>query len=282
MARAGLRRARTASRARARGSPASIEATPYSAGQGAAARAHARRPEGGPAPAAARDAHAARADLPALRRRPAARAARRASPTWTSRRAASARGCGGCRPSELELDVPLLIADGHHRYETAVAFREEDPSATHTFAVLVSSRSPGLEIFPTHRLVPALAAEPSACNDVVPGIEARWRSTATGELLPGRLATTSSTRARSSGTSRERRRLHAVRRGGGRGRRPRRGRGRVPRPRAHGRAGGGVRRARRDDAAEVDVLLPEADLRPAPLPAVTAPGSSSAAPPSRT
>ena len=39
---------------------------------------------------------------------------------------------------ELELDVPLLIADGHHRYETAVAFREEDPSATHTFAVLVS------------------------------------------------------------------------------------------------------------------------------------------------
>ena len=49
--------------------------------------------------------------------------------------------------------MPLLIADGHHRYETAVAFREEEPSATHTFAVLVSSRSPGLEIFPTHRIV---------------------------------------------------------------------------------------------------------------------------------
>jgi len=57
--------------------------------------------------------------------------------------------------------VPLLIADGHHRYETAVAFREEDPSATHTFAVLVSSRSPGLEIFPTHRLVSQLTAEPA-------------------------------------------------------------------------------------------------------------------------
>jgi uncharacterized protein (DUF1015 family) len=64
-------------------------------------------------------------------------------------------------PEELELDVPLLIADGHHRYETAVAFRAEDPSATHTFAVLVSSRSPGLEIFPTHRIVPHLAAEPT-------------------------------------------------------------------------------------------------------------------------
>ena len=56
--------------------------------------------------------------------------------------------------------MPLLIADGHHRYETAVAFREEDPSATHTFAVLVSSRSPGVEIFPTHRVALAINAEP--------------------------------------------------------------------------------------------------------------------------
>jgi uncharacterized protein (DUF1015 family) len=61
---------------------------------------------------------------------------------------------------ELELEVPLLIADGHHRYETAVAFRDEEPEATHTFAVLVSSRSPGLEIFPTHRIVRELASEP--------------------------------------------------------------------------------------------------------------------------
>jgi uncharacterized protein (DUF1015 family) len=61
---------------------------------------------------------------------------------------------------ELRLDVPFLIADGHHRYETAVAFRKEEPEATHTFAVLVSSRSPGLEIFPTHRIVRQLAAEP--------------------------------------------------------------------------------------------------------------------------
>jgi uncharacterized protein (DUF1015 family) len=57
---------------------------------------------------------------------------------------------------ELELDTPLLIADGHHRYETAVAYRAENPEATHTFAVLVSARAPGLEIFPTHRLVQEL------------------------------------------------------------------------------------------------------------------------------
>jgi uncharacterized protein (DUF1015 family) len=62
---------------------------------------------------------------------------------------------------DVEIDTPFLIADGHHRYETAVAFRDEDPSATHTLAVLVSSRSPGLEIFPTHRVVSRLAAEPS-------------------------------------------------------------------------------------------------------------------------
>jgi uncharacterized protein (DUF1015 family) len=62
---------------------------------------------------------------------------------------------------EVELDVPFLIADGHHRYETAVAFRAEDPAATRTFAVMVSSRSPGLEIFPTHRVVSRLAAEPA-------------------------------------------------------------------------------------------------------------------------
>ena len=54
---------------------------------------------------------------------------------------------------ELQLDTPLLIADGHHRYETALAYRAENPEATHTFAVLVSARAPGLEIFPTHRVV---------------------------------------------------------------------------------------------------------------------------------
>ncbi|HEX5450297.1 MAG TPA: DUF1015 domain-containing protein [Gaiellaceae bacterium] len=64
---------------------------------------------------------------------------------------------------ELEIGTPLLIADGHHRYETAVAFREEDPSATHLLAVLVSSRAPGLEIFPTHRIVESVGD--------VPGVE---------------------------------------------------------------------------------------------------------------
>jgi len=61
---------------------------------------------------------------------------------------------------EITLDTPLLIADGHHRYETAVAYREEHPEATHMLAILVSSRTPGLEIFPTHRLVQSVGDVP--------------------------------------------------------------------------------------------------------------------------
>jgi len=51
-------------------------------------------------------------------------------------------------------DKQLLIADGHHRYETAVAFSEEEgvPASAQMPVVLVSTQDPGLEIFPTHRL----------------------------------------------------------------------------------------------------------------------------------
>jgi uncharacterized protein (DUF1015 family) len=48
----------------------------------------------------------------------------------------------------------LLIADGHHRYETAVAYAAEQatPESARMMVVLVSTSDPGLEIFPTHRL----------------------------------------------------------------------------------------------------------------------------------
>jgi uncharacterized protein (DUF1015 family) len=51
-------------------------------------------------------------------------------------------------------DKQLLIADGHHRYETAVAFSEAEgtPASAQMPVVLVSTEDPGLEIFPTHRL----------------------------------------------------------------------------------------------------------------------------------
>ena len=51
-------------------------------------------------------------------------------------------------------DRELLIADGHHRYETALAFHAEDASEASAWmmVVLVSTREEGLTIFPTHRV----------------------------------------------------------------------------------------------------------------------------------
>lgn len=52
-------------------------------------------------------------------------------------------------------DQRLVIADGHHRYETALAFHEEQGTERSgwTMAVLVNTRGEGLTIFPTHRVV---------------------------------------------------------------------------------------------------------------------------------
>jgi uncharacterized protein (DUF1015 family) len=76
------------------------------------------------------------------------------------------------READLELgaerlwrldDVPeipgqLLIADGHHRYETALAFHAEDRTEASAWlmVVLVSTRDEGLTIFPTHRIAQRL------------------------------------------------------------------------------------------------------------------------------
>ncbi len=51
-------------------------------------------------------------------------------------------------------DGQLLIADGHHRYETALAFHAEDGTEASAWmmVVLVSTRDEGLTIFPTHRI----------------------------------------------------------------------------------------------------------------------------------
>jgi uncharacterized protein (DUF1015 family) len=52
-------------------------------------------------------------------------------------------------------DSTLVIADGHHRYETAVAFAAEDrsPEAQVMMAVFANTDGEGLVIFPTHRVV---------------------------------------------------------------------------------------------------------------------------------
>jgi len=53
------------------------------------------------------------------------------------------------------VDGRLLIADGHHRYETALAYHEEQGTeeSGYVLSTLVSHDDDGLEILPTHRLV---------------------------------------------------------------------------------------------------------------------------------
>jgi uncharacterized protein (DUF1015 family) len=56
-------------------------------------------------------------------------------------------------------DRELLIADGHHRYETALAYADEiggDGAHRYTLMCLVSIDDPGLAVFPTHRLLHGL------------------------------------------------------------------------------------------------------------------------------
>jgi len=66
---------------------------------------------------------------------------------------------------------PVFIADGHHRYETAVKYRDEvydsgflrkDHPAHYVLMSLVAMEDPGLIVLPTHRLfraLPALSAD---------------------------------------------------------------------------------------------------------------------------
>ena len=75
-------------------------------------------------------------------------------------------------PAAIERELaavagPLVIADGHHRYDAALRFHEEEGSAetAYVLAALVSRDEPGLTIFPTHRLV--AGAMPALNGDFV-------------------------------------------------------------------------------------------------------------------
>jgi uncharacterized protein (DUF1015 family) len=59
-------------------------------------------------------------------------------------------------------DAELLIADGHHRYETARVYAEEiggDGPHRYVLMCLVALEDPGLTVFPTHRLVRGLTPD---------------------------------------------------------------------------------------------------------------------------
>ncbi len=112
-------------------------------------------------------------------------------------------------------DKKLIIADGHHRYETALAYRNEQHSSAETgsgipaaydsvMMTFVDMDQPGLIILPTHRLVSRLpsfsaqqfrgeAARFFNVEEVDPGIDAA-RATAilheAGQAGPALLAVT--------------------------------------------------------------------------------------------
>ena len=63
---------------------------------------------------------------------------------------------------------PLYIADGHHRYETAVGFANEDRAAQRLLGFVVSARDAGLVVLPTHRVIYATGRD-------VTTLEPGWR-----------------------------------------------------------------------------------------------------------
>ena len=83
------------------------------------------------------------------------------------------------RIQKLMADKKLLIADGHHRYETALAFRNENPDlagARQVMMTFVNMHSPGLQILATHRVVSNL-----------PGFDAKQLLQRTGARAVGSL-----------------------------------------------------------------------------------------------
>lgn len=67
-------------------------------------------------------------------------------------------GAAAERIAKAAGEAPVYIADGHHRFETSVLFRDEAPAAwrpgaARTLAHVVSFQDPGLAILPTHRIV---------------------------------------------------------------------------------------------------------------------------------
>ena len=144
---------------------ASLRVEPYDGAGRPAARAHARRPEGGAA-------------APAARRRARSSSRSSSSTTADAAQGAGASRCsrstraacatrlwraerpGGDRGGRGRADpAQLLIADGHHRYETALAFtpRRGLPRSGFMMVVLVATEQDGLTIFPTHRIAESRA-----------------------------------------------------------------------------------------------------------------------------
>ena len=93
------------------------------------------------------------------------------------------------RVTELLNSAKLLIADGHHRYETAIAYRDEiggEGDHNYTLMALTGLDDPGLTVFPTHRLLSGFADDPERQRRLGEGLRELFDATEVeiGELDP--------------------------------------------------------------------------------------------------
>jgi uncharacterized protein (DUF1015 family) len=89
----------------------------------------------------------------------------------------------------LLADAQLLIADGHHRYETAIAYRDEvggEGDHNYTLMAITGLDDPGLSIYPTHRLLSGFADDPERRRRLGEGLRELFEveEVATGEVDP--------------------------------------------------------------------------------------------------
>jgi uncharacterized protein (DUF1015 family) len=88
---------------------------------------------------------------------------------------------------DLMADKKLLIADGHHRYETALGYRNDHPdvpAAEYVMMTFVNMYSPGLKILATHRVVRNLERFDVAAFLEKAGASG-WTATLPGSQPPG-------------------------------------------------------------------------------------------------
>jgi uncharacterized protein (DUF1015 family) len=82
------------------------------------------------------------------------------------------------RIEELMAPKKLLIADGHHRYETALAYRDDhrdNPAAQCVMMTFINMYSPGLRILATHRVLRKLTAFDAGA--ILKRAESMWKVT---------------------------------------------------------------------------------------------------------
>lgn len=75
-------------------------------------------------------------------------------------------GDDGARIAAVAGADALYIADGHHRYETATAYRDEHPAAARVPGLIVPVRDPGLVVLPTHRMLSGAVPLPEVLAEV--------------------------------------------------------------------------------------------------------------------